>query len=229
MGFSVSVDMMRTAANASLVKVVRYSELLGTGGVREKDTMASQNSLTFTFDLLKVAQRSVLVTFGSVAIVSHRAAELRRAYVNNDRVHANHKLAGLDPVEIHLIGIIDLLAGEAGEAGSAIQDSCTSYLVTAFHVLSPDVSVTSYSPLFKYFRHVRNAFAHGGRVSFGDRRSQAVGPASWRDRVIGLNDEGNEIWPNYIGFPSALFLVEDAFKERYPAAAHLIPRLSQAG
>ena len=185
----------------------------------------TQTSPTDTVEFLRRAQRAVLVTFGAVGIVSHRVNELRKAYATNDRVHATHDLPGLDTIEIHLNGVLDLLTSDPKAPAGAIQDACTSYLVTGFHLLSPSTPVVSFSPLFKYFRHIRNACAHGGAITFGDRRPQAVTPASWRGRNIDLADEGNPMWPRYIGFPSTLFLVEDALKERHPTAGDLVPRL----
>ena len=178
-----------------------------------------------TLDLLKRAQRSVLVTFGSIAIVTSRRDELRRAYATNDRVHATHDLSGLDTVEIHLNGVLDLLNDER-QPSVAIRDANLNYLVLAYEVLKPAGPITAYSPLFKYFRHVRHACAHGGRITFRDRRPEAVTVSSWRGRTLDFSDEGVEVWPAYIGFPSALFLIEDALKERYPGVPDLVPRLN---
>ena len=185
--------------------------------------MTSRNPPRDTLEFLRSSQRAVLVTFGSVIMVSDRVDELRLAYAHNDRVHATHNLPGLDTVEIHLNGILDLLVGDQTRAGAAIRDASTSYLVSAFNVLSPSPPVSSFSPLFKYYRHIRNACAHGGNITYRDRRAKVVRPASWRGRTIDLVDEGKPMWPHYIGFPSTLFLVQDAFKERFPMAPDLVP------
>ena len=186
----------------------------------------SDSSWREDFELLQSTQRAVLVTFGAVGIVVDQAEQLRHAFAANDRVHATHDLPDLDTFEIRLNPIIDLLAKDhRGQASPAIRDACVSHVVTAFHVLRPPVSVTHFSPLFKYFRHVRNAFGHGMQVTFMDRRTEAIGPAEWRGRRIGLSEEGENVWPAYIGFPSALVLVSDALGERYPTDPPLIARL----
>ena len=75
--------------------------------------------------------------------------------------------------------------------GGRVDSAVFSASITQMLVLSTYESVKEhreYTPVWEYFRHIRNACAHGNRFIFG--RNEPIREASWRGSEIGHENRG---------------------------------------
>lgn len=72
------------------------------------------------------------------------------------------------------------------------------------------------STLFHFFRHLRNACAHGNKFKFNNKRTGL--PAKWRAAKIDKNLEGHYAILGLVGIPDIIVLLKDIEKQLPPKA-----------
>lgn len=186
--------------------------------------------------LLRQNRNAVALIFGSAGIVGGAAEQLRSIYKPNESLVAlpdESKVGNSEPLEIYISTVIDRLASSEPAMSEVVRTAGLMHVGIAWEALRPQIKanyggVTEYSPILKFCRHVRNAAFHGGQITFGeDRRPKAIGPAKWRNVTITAEDEGHPVWPAFVGFPSVLYLVEDAVHEVFPGTTEIMPRANR--
>lgn len=91
------------------------------------------------------------------------------------------------------------------------------FLISMWAVLQETQTYPSIAtqPIIQFFRHVRNASAHGGKFNFASLQHRA----EWRGKAITQSQMGQDLFPNFLMDGDVLLLVIDVNASFYAPVA----------
>ena len=87
--------------------------------------------------------------------------------------------------------------------------SARTILVGCYEKLKNKKSLND-SPIFEFFRHIRNAAAHDGR--FDIRQGSVEKSAQWRDKTISYSLNGQELFGEFFAIGDTILFLQDVEK-----------------